>query len=83
MDSKMERALERAGVALGLRNPIVYPPGQTTTAWVLRWRNDDGKYEQVWVYPETFISRHETVTTESMTAEVRRLIEAGETEVLN
>ncbi len=83
MVSDMKTALEAAGRALWLRNPIPYPPGQSTTGWILRWLNADGKYEQVWVYPETFISRHESVTPESVTAEVRRKIEAGETEVLD
>jgi hypothetical protein len=47
MDSEMKRALEYAARKLNLRDSAVYPAGQSTTGWVLRWLNDDGKYEQV------------------------------------
>jgi hypothetical protein len=83
MDSEMKRALEDAGRILRLREWSVLTPEQHTTAWVLRWLNENGKYAQVRVYQESFISRHEEVTPESVADEVKRLIEADKVEIFN
>jgi hypothetical protein len=74
-------ALMQAGLELGLRDPSTIT-AQSNSGVALRWKNDAGKYEQVKVFPEAFVARHEQITVESLKAEVRRLIEAGESEVL-
>ncbi len=79
---ELKEALEQVGVQLGLRSPTTIG-SQSSTGIVLRFLNDEGKYEQVRVFPETFISRNVPISVATVKEEVARMLEAGESEVLD
>ena len=73
---------EEAARMLGLKDPVGIL-AQDKTSVVVRWKNDNGKYEQVEIIPEDVLLREGNITAEGLKKEIVRLIETDQTKVFN